>query len=94
MRVWKSIYTGLRQTPENDRGGGLAEDVGRCWSINYQREHTTHSARVLFKLLREKGMNDCLVLVGRIVSTGGSGKLKRKTASLKFFCPEARLKIL
>ncbi len=60
------IYTGLRQTPEMIATAALQEDVDAvCISI-LSGAHNTLCPRIV-SLLREKGMDDCLVIVGGII---------------------------
>jgi methylmalonyl-CoA mutase C-terminal domain/subunit len=62
------IYTGLRQTPEMIAAAALQEDVDAVGvSILCPR---------IVQLLRERGMDDCLVLVGGIVPQEDVPKLK------------------
>jgi methylmalonyl-CoA mutase C-terminal domain/subunit len=60
------IYTGLRQTPEMIATAALQEDVDAVGVSILSGAHNTLCPRIV-QLLREQGMNDCLVLVGGIV---------------------------
>jgi methylmalonyl-CoA mutase C-terminal domain/subunit len=60
------IYTGLRQTPEMIAAAALQEDVDAVGVSILSGAHNTLCPRII-QLLRDKGMNDCLVLVGGIV---------------------------
>jgi methylmalonyl-CoA mutase C-terminal domain/subunit len=69
------IYTGLRQTPEMIAAAALQEDVDAVGVSILSGAHNTLCPRIV-QLLREKGMNDCLVLVGGIVPQEDLAKLK------------------
>src|SRR3954468_20592037 len=69
------IYTGLRQTPEMIAAAAVQEDVDAVGVSILSGAHNTLCPRIV-KLLREKGMNDCLVLVGGIVPQEDLAKLK------------------
>jgi methylmalonyl-CoA mutase C-terminal domain/subunit len=60
------IYTGLRQTPEMIAAAALQEDVDVVGISVLSGAHRTLCPRIV-SLLREKGMNDCLIVVGGIV---------------------------
>lgn len=60
------IYTGLRQTPEMIATAALQEDVDAVGISILSGAHNTLCPRII-SLLREKGMHDCLVVVGGIV---------------------------
>jgi methylmalonyl-CoA mutase, C-terminal domain len=60
------IYTGLRQTPEMIATAALQEDVDAVGISILSGAHNTLCPRIV-GLLRENGMDDCLVLVGGIV---------------------------
>lgn len=60
------IYTGLRQTPELIAAAALQEDVDVVGISILSGAHKTLCPRIV-SLLREKGMNDCLVVVGGII---------------------------
>ena len=60
------IYTGLRQTPEMIAAAALQEDVDAVGVSILSGAHNTLCPRIV-QLLREQGLNDCLVLVGGIV---------------------------
>jgi len=60
------IYTGLRQTPEMIATAALQEDVDAVGVSILSGAHNTLCPRIV-QLLREKGMNDCLIVVGGIV---------------------------
>jgi len=69
------IYTGLRQTPEMIVAAALQEDVDAVGVSILSGAHNTLCPRIV-QLLREKGMNDCLVLVGGIVPQEDLARLK------------------
>jgi methylmalonyl-CoA mutase C-terminal domain/subunit len=69
------IYTGLRQTPEMIANAALQEDVDCIGLSILSGAHTVLCPR-LMELLREKGLNDVLVVVGGIVPDEDIPKLK------------------
>src|SRR5499433_38413 len=60
------IYTGLRQTPEMIVNAALQEDVQVIGLSILSGAHNAIVPRVM-ELLREKGMDDVLVVVGGII---------------------------
>ena len=60
------IYTGLRQTPEMIASAALQEDVDVVGLSILSGAHTTIVPRVCV-LLKEKGLEDVLVVVGGII---------------------------
>lgn len=70
------IYTGLRQTPEMIVNAALQEDVRVIGLSILSGAHNTIVPRVM-ELLKEKHMDDVLVLVGGIVPDGDADNLKR-----------------
>lgn len=60
------IYTGLRQTPEMIASAALQEDVDAVGISILSGAHNTLCPRII-NLLRENGMDDCLVFVGGII---------------------------
>src|SRR6201997_4799272 len=60
------IYTGLRQTPEQIVAAALQEDADAIGLSILSGAHMHICPRVM-KLLREKGLNDVLVVVGGII---------------------------
>jgi methylmalonyl-CoA mutase C-terminal domain/subunit len=70
------IYTGLRQTPEMIAAAALQEDVDAVGVSILSGAHNTLCPRIV-QLLREQGMDDCLVLVGGIVPQTDLAKLKQ-----------------
>jgi methylmalonyl-CoA mutase C-terminal domain/subunit len=71
------IYTGLRQTPEMIAAAALQEDVDAVGVSILSGAHNTLCPRII-SLLREEGMDDCLVLVGGIVPQGDIPNLKQQ----------------
>ena len=69
------IYTGLRQTPEMIAAAALQEDVDAVGISILSGAHNTLCPRIV-QLLREQGMDDCLVLVGGIVPQEDIQRLK------------------
>jgi methylmalonyl-CoA mutase C-terminal domain/subunit len=69
------IYTGLRQTPEMIAAAAVQEDVDAVGVSVLSGAHNTLCPRIV-QLLREQGMDDCLVLVGGIVPQDDIPKLK------------------
>lgn len=70
------IYTGLRQTPEMIAAAALQEDVDAVGVSILSGAHNTLCPRIV-QLLREKGMDNTLVLVGGIVPQEDVPKLKQ-----------------
>ncbi len=70
------IYTGLRQTPEMIVNAALEEDVQVIGLSILSGAHNAIVPRVM-ELLREKEMNDVLVVVGGIVPDDDAAELKR-----------------
>jgi methylmalonyl-CoA mutase C-terminal domain/subunit len=60
------IYTGLRQTPEMIASAALQEDVDVVGLSILSGAHKTLCPRIIH-LLRESGMDDCIVTVGGII---------------------------
>lgn len=60
------IYTGLRQTPEMIAMAALQEDVDVVGLSILSGAHKTLCPRII-SLLRENGMDDCIVTVGGII---------------------------
>ena len=69
------IYTGLRQTPEQIAAGGLQEDADVIGLSILSGAHM-HVCPRLMELLREKGLDDVLVLVGGIIPDVDIPKLR------------------
>ena len=71
------IYTGLRQTPEMIASAALQEDVDAVGISILSGAHNTLCPRII-NLLRESGMDDCLVFVGGIIPQEDIAGLKEK----------------
>ena len=69
------IYTGLRQTPEQITSAALQEDADVIGLSILSGAHN-HIVPKLMGLLREKGLDDVLVLVGGIVPAVDIPRLK------------------
>ena len=69
------IYTGLRQTPEQIASAALQEDADVIGLSILSGAHN-HIAPRLMQLLRDKGLDDVLVLVGGIIPDLDIPKLK------------------
>jgi methylmalonyl-CoA mutase C-terminal domain/subunit len=71
------IYTGLRHTPEMIAAAALQEDVDAVGVSILSGAHNTLCPRIV-QLLRDQGMDDCLVLLGGIVPQDDIAKLKQQ----------------
>jgi methylmalonyl-CoA mutase C-terminal domain/subunit len=69
------IYTGLRQTPEQIVSAALQEDADVIGLSILSGAHN-HIAPKLMQLLKEKGLEDVLVLVGGIIPDVDIPRLK------------------
>jgi len=69
------IYTGLRQTPEQVVAAALQEDADAIGLSILSGAHM-HICPRLMELLREKGMEDVLVVVGGIIPDVDIPKLR------------------
>ncbi len=69
------IYTGLRQTPEQIVAAALQEDAGVIGLSILSGAHNSICPR-LMELLRERGLDDVLVIVGGIVPQSDVAALK------------------
>jgi methylmalonyl-CoA mutase C-terminal domain/subunit len=69
------IYTGLRQTPEQVVSAALQEDADVIGLSILSGAHN-HIAPRLMELLKAKGMDDVLVLIGGIIPAVDIPKLK------------------
>jgi methylmalonyl-CoA mutase C-terminal domain/subunit len=69
------IYTGLRQTPEQIASAALQEDADVIGLSILSGAHL-HIAPRLMQLLKDKGLDDVLVLVGGIIPDVDIPKLK------------------
>ena len=69
------IYTGLRQTPEQIAEAALQEDVNVDAMSILSGAHP-HLFPKVVKLVREKGMNDVLIIGGGVIPEGDIPALK------------------
>ncbi|HJF84354.1 cobalamin B12-binding domain-containing protein [Megamonas hypermegale] len=69
------IYTGLRQTPEQIAEAALQEDVDVVAMSILSGAHP-HLFPKVVKLVREKGMNDVLIIGGGVIPEGDIPALK------------------
>jgi methylmalonyl-CoA mutase C-terminal domain/subunit len=69
------IYTGLRQTPEQIVSAALQEDADVIGLSILSGAHK-HNAPRLMELIREKGLDDVLVVIGGIIPDIDIPKLK------------------
>src|SRR5881296_2346403 len=69
------IYTGIRQTPEMIASAALQEDVDVIGLSILSGAHN-HIAPRLMQLLKDKGLDDVLVLIGGIIPDVDIPKLK------------------
>jgi methylmalonyl-CoA mutase C-terminal domain/subunit len=83
------IYTGLRQTPEMIVSAALQEDVQVIGLSILSGAHNVIVPRIL-DLLRDRGMDDVLVLVGGIIPDEDASELK-KLGVAEIFQPGASL---
>ena len=70
------IYTGLRQTPEMIASAAVQEDVDVIGLSILSGAHNTLCPQ-LMSLLREKGMDDVVVLLGGIIPEADVAGLKQ-----------------
>ncbi|MCX6624552.1 MAG: cobalamin B12-binding domain-containing protein [Acidobacteria bacterium] len=84
------VYTGLRQTPEMIVNAALQEDVQVIGLSILSGAHNAIVPRVM-QLLREKGMDDVLVVVGGIVPDEDAEVLKKDHGVAGVFQPGASL---
>jgi methylmalonyl-CoA mutase C-terminal domain/subunit len=70
------IYTGLRQTPEQIVSAALQEDADAIGLSILSGAHMHICPRVM-ELLREKGLDDVLVVVGGTIPREDTEELKR-----------------
>ncbi len=69
------IYTGLRQTPEQIVSAALQEDADAIGLSILSGAHN-HIAPRLMELIREKGIEDVLVVIGGIIPDADIPRLK------------------
>ncbi len=72
---YEVIYTGLRQTPEQIAEAALQEDVDVVAMSILSGAHP-HLFPKVVQLLKEKGMDDVLVIGGGVIPEGDIGALK------------------
>ena len=77
------IYTGLRPTPEMIVNAALEEDVQVIGLSILSGAHNVIVPRAM-ELLREKEMNDVLVIVGGIIPDENAAELKKQGAAEGF----------
>lgn len=86
------IYTGLRQTPEQIVETAIQEDVDVIGLSILSGAHMTLLPRVT-QLLKEKGIDDILVIAGGIIPTEDVPKLK-EAGIAEVFGPGTPLKTI
>jgi methylmalonyl-CoA mutase C-terminal domain/subunit len=69
------IYTGLRQTPEQIVGAALQEDADVIGLSILSGAHMHICPRVM-ELLKQRGLNDVLVVIGGIIPDVDMSKLR------------------
>lgn len=77
------IYTGLRQTPDMIVNAALQEDVQVIGLSILSGAHNAIVPRVV-ELLREKNMNDVIVIVGGTIPDEDAAHLKRNGVAAVF----------
>ena len=77
------IYTGLRQTPEQIAEAALQEDVNVVAMSILSGAHP-HLFPKVVNLVREKGMNDVLIIGGGVIPEGDIPALKEAGVSEVF----------
>jgi methylmalonyl-CoA mutase C-terminal domain/subunit len=77
------VYTGLRQTPEMVVTAALQEDVDVVGLSILSGAHMTLVPRIC-SLLREKGMDDVLIVVGGIIPDDDVPGLKESGVAAVF----------
>ncbi|MGH9450872.1 MAG: cobalamin B12-binding domain-containing protein [Terriglobia bacterium] len=77
------IYTGLRQTPEQIVGAALDEDVDAIGVSILSGAHNTILPRIC-RLLREKSMEDVLLIAGGIIPDENIPALKQAGVAAVF----------
>ena len=83
------IYTGLRQTPEQIVEAALQEDADVIGVSILSGSHA-HTCQRLMQLVKEKGLDNVLVLVGGIIPDVDVLKLKENGIS-EVFQPGTRM---
>ncbi|MBL8174971.1 MAG: cobalamin B12-binding domain-containing protein [Bryobacterales bacterium] len=87
------IYTGLRQTPEMIVNAALQEDVQVIGLSILSGAHNAIVPRVM-ELLRQKHMNDVVVVVGGIIPDEDAEELKKKHGVAAVYQPGAPLEAI
>src|SRR5947209_8133876 len=87
------IYTGLRQTPEMIAAAALQEDVDAVGVSILSGAHNTLCPRIV-ELLRERGMDDCLVIVGGIIPQEDIRRIKEQGDYEVFLPGQSTVKII
>jgi methylmalonyl-CoA mutase C-terminal domain/subunit len=77
------VYTGLRQTPEMIVNAAMQEDVQVIGLSILSGAHNAIVPRVM-EMLRERGMNDVVVVVGGIIPDEDAAALKRDGVAAVF----------
>ena len=79
------VYTGLRQTPEQIAEAALQEDVD-CVAMSILSGAHPHLFPAVVNLVREKGMNDVLIIGGGVIPETDIPALKEAGVS-EIFTP-------
>ena len=79
------VYTGLRQTPEQIAEAALQEDVD-CVAMSILSGAHPHLFPAVVNLIREKGMNDVLIIGGGVIPETDIPALKEAGVS-EIFTP-------
>jgi methylmalonyl-CoA mutase, C-terminal domain len=77
------IYTGLRQTPEMIVNAALQEDVQVIGLSILSGAHNAIVPRII-ELLRDKNMDDVIVIVGGIIPDDDAAQLKKNGVAAVF----------
>ena len=80
------IYTGLHQTPQQVAETALQEDVDVVGLSVLSGAHMTLVPRIK-ELLKDNGMDDCLLMVGGIIPEDDAEELLKKGNADKIFTP-------
>ena len=86
------VYTGLRQTPESIVNAAIQEDVDVIGLSILSGAHLSLTQRVI-QNLREKGIEDKVILVGGIIPQADVGKLKEMGVA-EVFIPGTSIKTI
>jgi methylmalonyl-CoA mutase C-terminal domain/subunit len=70
------VYSGLRQTPEMVASTAIQEDVDVVGMSSLSAAHMSHFPRVV-ELLRERGVDDKLILAGGVIPEEDAAELRR-----------------